>query len=362
MSPDPLRIVDAPRAVDVPESPVAFLSALGGATLLRVRGRDRSRVRAVTTLLHGNEPSGLHALHAWLRSDPVPAVDVIAIVAAVETALHGDGFAHRALPGRRDLNRCFFGPPDEPEGALAAAILRALRVAGPEAVVDVHNNTGHNPAYGVGPLAGKRELALCAHFGDRYVHSTLRLGALVEATTEFAPSVTIEVGRAGDPAADRTALAGLERYVASPDPTAPTEDGRKMLVYRDPRRVSLRPGISLAFADAAVEGADLTIRADVERHNFESVAAGEPIGWVRTDVERPLEVRCADGRDHTDDSFSLNGGLLALRRGGVPIMVTTNAAVASSDCLFYLVRPVEVETSPSIPADPGSSQDPAAEI
>ena len=47
-------------------------------------------------------------------------------------------------------------------------------------------------------------------------------------------------------------------------------------------------------------GADLTIRADVERHNFEPVAAGEAIGWVRPGVEKPLEVRCADGRDHTD--------------------------------------------------------------
>lgn len=362
MSASRLRTVDAPRPADLPGTPAAFLAGLGRPTLLRIPGRDRSRVRVVTTLLHGNEPSGLRALHAWLRSDPAPAVDVIAIIASVETAMHGDGFVHRALPGRRDLNRCFFGPADDPEGALAAAILEALRAAAPEAVIDIHNNTGHNPAYAVGPHAGERELALCAHFGDRFVHSTLRLGALVEATIGFAPSATIEVGRAGDPAADRTALVGLESYVAAEDPTAAPEGDRTMQVYQDPRRVSLRPGISLAFADAPVEGADLTIRADVERHNFVTVAAGEPIGWVRADVDRPLEVRCADGRDHTDDSFAISEGRLALRRGGVPIMVTTNAAVARSDCLFYLVQPVEMETPKRRPEDAASSQDPASQI
>ncbi len=48
------------------------------------------------------------------------------------------------LPGARDLNRCFVPPWSGPEGELAAEALRLLREAGCEALVDLHNNTGHN--------------------------------------------------------------------------------------------------------------------------------------------------------------------------------------------------------------------------
>ena len=40
-----------------------FLRALGGPACLFLRGQDRSRTRALVTLLHGNEPSGAIALH-----------------------------------------------------------------------------------------------------------------------------------------------------------------------------------------------------------------------------------------------------------------------------------------------------------
>ena len=60
-----------------------WLESLGGATAWLVPGRDRSRTRVVTTLLHGNEPSGFVALHDWLRSGPQPAVDSLLIVGNV---------------------------------------------------------------------------------------------------------------------------------------------------------------------------------------------------------------------------------------------------------------------------------------
>ena len=70
-------------------------------------------------------------------------------------------------------------------GRIAAEALRLMREADPECLVDLHNNTGHNPAYGVGPRTGTAELNLVGLFAERFVHSDLRLGALVEAKAEI---------------------------------------------------------------------------------------------------------------------------------------------------------------------------------
>ena len=83
---DSFRVTDAPAPAEIPADPLSFLESLDGPTAWRVPGRDRSRVRVVTTLLHGNEPSGLLAMHEWLGAGPEPAVDVICVIANVEAA------------------------------------------------------------------------------------------------------------------------------------------------------------------------------------------------------------------------------------------------------------------------------------
>ena len=114
-----MRVLKAPRSEEVPPGVEEFLRWLGGPAAIRVPGRDRSRARAVTTLLHGNEPSGVRAVHAWLRSGALPAVDALLFVGAVPAALEPPGFALRSLPGAADLNRCFLAPFEGPDAELA---------------------------------------------------------------------------------------------------------------------------------------------------------------------------------------------------------------------------------------------------
>lgn len=311
-----------------------FLRQLGGPAVLRIAGRDRSRTRVVSTLLHGNEPSGVRALHAWLCEGAEPAVDAVLVIGNVAAALEPPGFAHRMLPGRRDLNRCFLGPFDEAEGELAHAILEAIRAAAPEALVDVHNNTGHNPAYGVGVVAEPRILELTGLFGDRFVESDLRIGALIEAVREL-PSVTAEVGRSGDLRADAQALQGIRAFLARDPLFTDVPPPLRRLV--EPMRATLRPGVRVAVADAPAAGHDLTVSADLDRHNFETVAPGVTIGWVANTV-CPLELRDGGGRDRAADYFRVEAGRLVARRAFVPIMITTDAGIARSDCLFYVAR------------------------
>jgi hypothetical protein len=302
-------------------------------------------VRGVVAMLHGNEPSGLRALHALLRHGPPPAVDLACFVGAVEAARMSPLLSHRMLPGRRDLNRCFRPPFDGRDGRIAQTLLALFAEAPPEAVVDLHNNTGHSPAYGIGPSCDDAYLALTAPFADRYVCSRLRIGSITEARERDAPTVSIECGRAGDPAADATAARGLAQFASRPDVLA-APAAHAFRLYKDPLRVELRPGARVAFAEAADPGADVTLDCDVDRHAFQRIDAGRRIGWVARRDSLPICVVGPDRVDVAGEYFAVEGGALLTRRPLVPIMMTTSPAAAAVDCLFYVVVAVPAAAAP----------------
>jgi hypothetical protein len=323
---------------DLTGSDEDVLRRLGRATWWTVPGRDRTRCRVVVSLLHGNEPSGFRAIRAWNIAGVAPAVDVAFCLCSVETALGPPLWAHRALPGAKDANRCFTPPFHGPEGERARAILDAIERCRPEALVDLHNNTGHSPAYGVGCVADRSCLGVTALFANRFMHSDLRMGTLAEVTARLTPSVVIECGRAGDPIADATALAGLERFLALDDLSDVEPAASAVEVLHRPLRVLLHESASLAFGAAAVAGATLTIRDDVDRHNFLTMPAGALIGWTAQDARWPFRAIDASGADVSEALFVCVDGEVRLRRSIVPVMMTTAPAIAKSDCLFYAME------------------------
>lgn len=112
-----------------------------------------------------------------------------------------------------------------------------------------------------------------------------------------------------------------------------------MQVLEQPIRVCVGPGIQLAFGEGPVPGADLTLALDLDRHNFERLPAGAPVGWLADDAPWPLDARGADGVDVSLAWFGRHDGRLVTLRPGIPIMMTTDPVIARADCLFYLARP-----------------------
>lgn len=334
---DVLKLLDAPVPGSIPEDPLAFLASLDRPTAWRVPGRDRSRVRVVTTLLHGNEPSGFLAMQDWFRRGTRPAVDAVCVLANVEAARTHPVFTHRSAPGRRDLNRCFLGPWGDPEGELARAILDLVGDCGPEALLDLHNNTGRNPPYAVGVEPTPHALELTAMFGEAFVWSHLTLGALFEAVRDC-PALTVEVGKSGDADADRVARLGMSRFLET-DPLFGTISSPRLRVLKMPMRARILPERRLVMAQRRDPHADFTMPDDLDRHNFETIPAGSRIGWVRGEG-CPLQLVDEDGNDLAADFFSRRGDELIARRPFIPIMVTVDAAIAASDCAFYVVQDV----------------------
>ncbi len=331
-----LQILPPPSTV--PELVEDFLEALGQPTLFRIPGRDRSRCRALCTLLHGNEPSGVMAVHRWLRERETPAVDLLIFIGAVRTALQPPLFFYRQLPGRLDLNRCFRAPFLDQEGQVAASFLRELEDAQPECLIDIHNTSGSGPAFCISIHDDSPHRALAALFSDQFVINHLRMGALMEYSEREVPTITVECGGARDEHAHQLAYEGLKRYVSRDDVLSPATPDAQVQVLKHPVRVEVVQDARVAFDSMPVPDYDLTLPPDIERFNFDVLTEDRPVGWLGP---RGLDIFRIEGENQ-----NLAPGLLRQVDGKLypaqpmrAFMITTNPVIAKSDCLFYVVKP-----------------------
>ena len=324
-----------PKARDVGTTIEEFLTRLGGPTWIVLSGQDPSRTRAVTTLLHGNEPSGVRAIFQWLRSGVRPHVNLACFIGVVDAALAEPGFAYRHLPDCRDLNRCFRMPFEDPEGRLAAGVLDRLRTMNPEALIDFHNTSGRSPAYGVSTRSGEPQKALTALVSDHLIVTDLRLGTLMEATEDDFPTVTAECGGAGDARSEQTALTALRTYAMTESLWDAPHRHARVKTFHHPIRVSLEAGKQVAYGATSMPEADLTLRQDADQFNFGVLNQGETLGWVRDSSPGVLVARDAKGRDRTREMFAVVDGRLVVTQASRIMMMTTNPHIAATDCLFY---------------------------
>ena len=339
-TPRPIHFIHNPVVESFPPDIGEFLQQIGDATLIVVDGVDNSRCRGIATLLHGNEPSGLKALLKWLRSGRQPAVRVICLIASVQAALHEQLFYYRIIPGQRDMNRCFHPPFDDHQGHIAEHFMRILDHYRPEALLDIHNTSGMSPSFGVVTYESEYHENLVGLFTSRIIITDLRLGALMELSTPEYPIVTIECGGAQQAEADRIAEQGLERFLFQ-DQVRTVRPNAVLDLYRHAIRVELQEDTHIAFSDQPVPGADLTVPFDVEKFNFGVIPALTRFGWLGP---RGLDIFRV--RDHMGENLLPHflmeqaGGLYSAQQLKL-FMVTTNPAIALSDCLFYACAETE---------------------
>lgn len=337
--------------------PEELLLRYGGPLCIKIDGCDDSRCRVLVTLLHGNEPSGLRAVWHWLRSGNRPAVNIILLIASVAAALCEPRFSHRMLPRARDLNRCFRPPFTDQQGHLAEEILTLLQLHAPEAVVDMHNTSGRGPDFAVVAFDDPRHDAVAALFTRRLVVCSLGLGALMEASSEQYPIVTIEVGGREDPEADGIALAGLRRFAEIPQIPWRRDDTPPLQKLDAPLRLELCDGVTLTYADRPRQGHDVTLNPLIENHNFGTVSPTTALGWASAEPRQLFQARDASGACAVRELVHVRDGVLYPARPLTLFMITTNAGIAESDCLFYAVS---ADGCPIVGAradDPGAAPD-----
>jgi len=332
------RFIRDPAAVDLGNNVEEFLRELGGPAVFFLEGEDTSRTRALVTLLHGNEPSGAMAVFRWLKSCRRPAVNVVCVIASVAAALEPPLFSHRMLPRARDLNRCFRPPFDDAQGVLAEEILEILHMHHPEAVVDMHNTSGSGPSFGVCTHMDRQHDALVSLFTQRLIVSNLGLGALMEISEHSYPTVTVEVGGRLDDEAHELAYEGLCRYFQARTVLAhedTTDWGLELL--RNPIRLELLEHVTLTYAEQPSANYDVTLKTDIEHHNFGSVSPDTLLGWADSPERKLFTALDVGGRCAVTRLVRIEDGKLYPAQSLKLFMITNNAAIAESDCLFYAV-------------------------
>jgi len=259
------------------DSYLDFLQQLGGPAWFTLAGRDTSRRRVIVTLLHGNEPSGLKAVHALLSEEMVPATDLGILVAGADAALCEPLLTHRYIPGERDLNRCFKPPRDSNQGELAEAILDLI--------------------YGYAPEA-------------------------------------VEFGGFMDPNADRLARETLHRFISSHQLTSTNVDAINLLIH--PIRLESQGHLTVTYASSIDAAADLTMINTIDQLNFRPIEPGTLLGWFNEKkTHQSLIATDRFGTNRYVDCFDQADGLLRARVPMTLFMATTDPVVASADCLLY---------------------------
>ncbi|MCG6657560.1 succinylglutamate desuccinylase [Halomonas campisalis] len=320
---------------------VTWVQSLGGPVWIELSGVDNDRCRVITTLLHGNEPSGILALHRWLAERPQPQTRLAVLVANVAAALAPPHFTQRIAPGGRDLNRCFRPPYEDASGMLAEAITHDIMARAPECVIDLHNTSGNGPSFAVATHCDPCIERLAGRFCDKLIVTDFRLGSLMELPFAFpllsrCPMFTLECGGALQPAAVEVAGAVYRKLAEWPSVTD-LSPNPALEVLAHPLRVELKPGVRIAYAHAPQHGAQVTLWSRIDAYNRGVTSPEVCLGWLGEGGLANLQARDARGEERIRQLLCERDGKLYPRRPLRLFMATTNAEIARSDCLFYAV-------------------------
>ena len=317
-------------------TPLDFLKAAAGPTVIDITGIDNSQTLVISTLIHGNEPSGLFALHKWLLEAHKPATNLRLIISSIKAALLEPNFSHRFLPGEEDLNRCFDKLGDKPEYKRAALIKDVIAEADPRAVIDLHNTSGSGPAFSViTEVCGDRRI-LASYFCPRMIMTGLSLGSLMEIDADF-PILTIECGGADDFEAHHTAYRGICDITKKSDCLRTGGRFSPVEVLHHPMRLELVADTSLSYTAERDATVDVNLSSAIEAFNKGPVSKDTPLGWVESGTLDALTVFDEKGNNVVSSILKLDGKQLKIAQNMHIFMATTRPDIAKADCLFYMV-------------------------
>lgn len=315
-----------------------FLLSICGPTVIDISGKDQSQTRVITTLIHGNEPSGLIAMHRWLTQLKVtvrPVTNLRFIICSPEAASKSPMFSHRFLPSGSDLNRCFGQSQGQGYFQRANLIAQAIHDVTPQVVVDIHNTSGFSPAFSVSIAKEEMALSLTALFCRSLILSDLRLGALME--QDFGcEAITIECGGSQDVQSHEIAYCGIKALANTLD-ISNCHHQTNVDIFLKPLRLQLKNNASLSYSMVDEGKQGLTLISNIEQHNFGVIQRNQMLGWLDAQGLNNLEIINPNGENVIQKYFTMRSNQLVAKIDLNIFMATINHTIAVTDCLFYLV-------------------------
>jgi len=267
-----------------------FLLSMTGPTVIDESGKDKSGYRVFVTLLQGDEPSGLIAIHRWLTAiDDIeqPQTNIRFIPCSVEAAAQHPLFSKRFINRGMDINRCFSENlsceiNSEQYGYYQRAQLieQAIREVNPEMIIDLHNCSSTGPTFAISALITTETLSLASFFCQTLILSDLKIGSLMD--QEFnCPFITIECGDKLDEQSHEIAFLGISQISKCPSFGYIHQDKRVEVIYR-PLRLQLNNDVKFSLASFDEGNLGITLKNNIEHFNYGSAHQDEMLGWMVT--------------------------------------------------------------------------------
>jgi len=326
------------------ELPAGFIEAdhkemqriLKSPTLIHLKG-EKSNPLFLTTLLHGNEDTGLRALQALLKKyerKPLPR-DLSVFVGNVDAAAKDV----RHLDGQPDYNRVWPGTEHQAckETEMMQQVVEIMKQRQPFASIDLHNNTGRNPHYGCVNRMNPQYLQLARLFSHTVVYFTSPKGVQSEAMATVCPAVTLECGKVGE-------VDGIEHACRFIETTMQLEHLPEHVpsdidLFHTVARVTIKEDTDISFDGSG----DLSLNGQVELYNFREIEQGTEFASMNIEQAGLFEVWNDHEENVVDDYFSIESGKIVLKKPMMPSMFTKNIEVIQQDCLCYLMERIEAE-------------------
>ena len=328
-----------------------FLLSMTGPTVIDVSGENQEKFRVFTTLLHGNEPSGLIAMHRYLTEvlpQEQPESNLRFIICSVEAATARPLFSRRYIEGGMDINRCFgkncsFECLQGQRGYCqrASLIERAIKEVEPEMVIDLHNSSSSGPTFAVSSVVTTETLSLASLFCQTLILSDLTMGSIMEQDFNC-PFITIECGGCQDEQAHEIAFSGIS-LVASCENIGYIHQEKPVEVIYRPLRLQLKPATELSYAQHDEGYSGVTLKDNIECFNFGSAHQDEMLGWIDGNGLDNLQLIDKSGANVLNEYFYARENQLVCRHNLRLFKATTNKNTAINDCLFYVVKLISAE-------------------
>ncbi len=345
-----IEYIKNPTDCELKDTYQQFLIALNGPTVIDITGRDTSRCRVIVTLLHGNEPSGLIAIHRWLKAYNqvdshllTPETNMRFIICSTEAAKSLPLLTTRYVVSGMDLNRCFGSKRNDDFYLRANLIEKAIREVNPEAVIDLHNTSGLGPAFAVSTKNNEKMVSLTSFFCSTMILSQINLGALMEQDFNC-PNLTIECGGSTDKQAHDLAFDGISllcsyEFINDCHHINPVE------IIHTPLRLKIKSEVELNFSKENTQQNGVILRNDLEKFNFGIAERGQKFGWINDSGLESLELVDADNEDVITDFFTVLHNELICATNIRVFMATPNVDIAKTDCVCYVIKQRDIKTT-----------------
>jgi hypothetical protein len=340
---DEITYFKNPDSLELKADYIQFLMTLTGPTVIDITGFDESKCRVFITLLDGNEPSGLIAMHRWLTGNdelPIPNTNVRFIICSVEAANISPIFSRRYFDAGKDINRCFSDDNKGDCGFFRRALLieKAIKEVKPEILVDLHNCAG--PAFALAlalaPIITPEVLSMTSYFCQTIILSGLQLGSLMERKFDC-PMITVKCGGSNDEQSHHIAYQGLKQLTLNTQAKYFHQDRAVDIIY-NPLRLTLKPHTSLSYGDHNEGFMGVCIKSNIEQLNYGVSRKDQMIGWVDEKGLNNFELVNVHGDNVISDYFSCRKNILTCEVDLRIFMATDKKNIALNDCLFYVVK------------------------